>query len=77
MPAPLGKPYRQYRQRTLITGLTAAIVLVIVVFLTHALYEPFLSQTLGIGHRSIDILVTLLGVLIFITVQQGVSRVLY
>ena len=77
MASPLGKPYRQYRQRTLITGLAAAIVLVIVVFLTHAVYQPFLSQTFGIGDRSIDTLVTLLGLLIFVTVQHGVSRVLY
>ncbi|HMW56032.1 MAG TPA: methyl-accepting chemotaxis protein [Accumulibacter sp.] len=73
----LGKPYHQYRQRTLITGLSAATVLVIVVFLTHAVYHPFLNQTLGIGDRSIDTLVTLLGLLIFVAVQHSVSRVLY
>ncbi len=71
------KPYRQYRQRTLITGVAAALVLVVVVFLAHDTYDAFLTTTFDLGDRSVDTLITLLGLLIFIAVQRSVSRVLY
>jgi hypothetical protein len=39
MATALRQPYQQYRQRTLITGIAAALVLVIVVFLAHDFYR--------------------------------------
>jgi methyl-accepting chemotaxis protein len=70
-------PYRRYRQRTLITGVAAALVLVLVVFVAHDSYDEFLSTTFNLDDRSVDTLITLLGLLIFIAVQRSVSRVLY
>jgi hypothetical protein len=77
MATPLTPLYRQYHQRTLITGIAATVVAVIVVFLIHDLYNEFLARTFGLGDRSIDTLMTLCGLLLFVAVQQSISRVLY
>jgi methyl-accepting chemotaxis protein len=77
MAATLSKEYRQYRQRTLITGMASACILVIVVFLAHDRYDEFLTRNFGLGDRSVDTLITLSGLLLFIAVQSSVSRVLY
>ncbi len=70
-------PYRQYRQRTLITGIAVASTLVIAVFLAHDLYDEFLSRSFGLGARSVDTLIMLLGLLLFIAAQYAASRLLY
>ncbi|MBL8423092.1 MAG: chemotaxis protein [Candidatus Accumulibacter phosphatis] len=77
MATPLTPLYRQYHQRTLITGIAATVVAVIVVFLIHDLYNEFLARTFGLGDRSIDTLMTLCGLLLFVAVQQSISRALY
>ena len=80
MATALGKPnrqYHQYRQRTLITGIAATLAAVIVVFLSHDLYNVFLTRTFGLGDRSIDTLMTLIGLLFFVAVQHTLSRLLF
>ena len=77
MATALRQPYQQYRQRTLITGIAAAIVLVIVIFLVHDFFDEFLESRFGLGDRSADTLITLFGLLLFVAVQHTVSRVLY
>ena len=44
MATALRQPYQQYRQRTLITGIAAAVVLVIVIFLVHDFFDEFLES---------------------------------
>ena len=73
----LGKPQDQYRRRSLLTGLAATVVLLIVVLLLHGWYVDFLSQTFALGDRSRDTLMTLLGLLLFLGLQQALSRLLY
>ncbi|MBN8437435.1 MAG: chemotaxis protein, partial [Candidatus Accumulibacter sp.] len=64
MATALRQPYQQYRQRTLITGIAAAIVLVIVIFLVHDFFDEFLESRFGLGDRSADTLITLFGLLL-------------
>ena len=73
----LGKPQDQYRRRSLLSGLAAAVVLLIVVLLLHDGYVDFLSQTFGLGDRSRDALMTLLGLLLYLGIQQAISQLLY
>ena len=73
----LGKPQDQYRRRSLLSGLAAAVVLLIVVLLLHDGYVDFLNQTFGLGDRSRDTLMTLLGLLLFLGLQQAISQFLY
>jgi hypothetical protein len=47
--------YRQYRQRTLRTGIAATVVAVVVVFLTHGLYNEILGGRSSLSCRSIPI----------------------
>jgi len=77
MATPPNDIYRQYRQRTLLTGIAATIGAVLVVFLTHALYNDVLGRVLGLGDRSIDTLMTFCGLLLFVAVQHLLSRLLY
>lgn len=73
----LGNPQDQSRRRSLLTGLAAAVVLLIAVLLLHGWYVDFLSQTFGLGDRSRDLLMTLLGLLLFLGLRQALSRLLY
>ncbi|HAY29400.1 MAG TPA: chemotaxis protein, partial [Candidatus Accumulibacter sp.] len=77
MTTPLNPIYRQYQQRTLITGIAATGAAVLVVFLAHGLYNELLGRGLGLGDRSIDTLMTLCGLLLFVAVQHLISRILY
>jgi len=77
MTSSLGNPQDQYRRRSLLTGLAAAVVLLIAILLLHGWYVDFLSQTFGLGDRSRDLLMTLLGLLLFCGLQQALSRLLY
>jgi len=77
MTTPLNPIYRQYQQRTLITGIAATGAAVLVVFLAHGLYNELLGGGLGLGDRSIDTLMTLCGLLLFVAVQHLISRILY
>ena len=77
MTSSLGNPQDQYRRRSLLTGLAAAVVLLIAILLLHGWYVDFLSQTFALGDRSRDTLMTLLGLLLFLGLQQALSRLLY
>jgi methyl-accepting chemotaxis protein len=67
MATPPNQLYRQYQQRTLVTGIAATIVAVLVVFLTHGLYNDILGRgTFDLGDRSIDTLMTFCGLLLFV-----------
>lgn len=71
------KDYRQYRWRTLATGLTTAIALVALAFVAHPVFQPFLNHTLGFGSRSADSLFLLSGLLCYIGIQRINSRLLF
>ncbi|KFB67348.1 methyl-accepting chemotaxis protein [Candidatus Accumulibacter vicinus] len=77
MTSSLGNPQDQYRRRSLLTGLAAAVVLLIAILLLHGWYVDFLSQTFGLGDRSRDILMILLGLLLFLGLRQALSQFLY
>ena len=77
MAKPPNDIYRQYQQRTLLTGVAATVVAVLVVFLTHALYNDVLGRGFGLRDRSVDTLMTFCGLLLFVAVQHLVSRLLY
>ncbi|HPT51231.1 MAG TPA: methyl-accepting chemotaxis protein [Accumulibacter sp.] len=77
MDASLQKDYRQYRWRTLATGLTTAVALVALAFVAHPVYQPFLDNTLGMGNRSADSVVLLSGLLGYIVIQRINSRLLF
>ena len=77
MATPPNQLYRQYQQRTLVTGIAATIVAVLVVFLTHGLYNDILGRGFDLGDRSIDALMTFCGLLLFVGVQHLFSRMLY
>jgi methyl-accepting chemotaxis protein len=77
MAQPASPAYRQYLRRSLVTGIAAALVLIIVVFLAHDAVDHLLTATLGLGERSADTLLTLVGLFIFIAIQHVVSRLLY
>jgi methyl-accepting chemotaxis protein len=77
MAQPASPAYRQYLRRSLLTGIAAALVLMITVFLAHDAFDALLTRTLGISERSADTLLTLAGLLVFIAIQQLVSRLLY
>ena len=77
MTPPPGPSHDQYRRRSLLTGLAATVVLLIVAWLLHAGYVDLLNQTFGLGDRSRDTLMILLGLLLFLGLQQAISRLLY
>ena len=72
-----GQPHDRFRRRSLLTGLAATAALLVVVLLLHGWYVDFLSHTFGLGDRSRDLLMTLLGLLLFCGLQQALSRLLY
>ncbi|MDS4016100.1 MAG: methyl-accepting chemotaxis protein [Candidatus Accumulibacter sp.] len=77
MATPPNELYRQFRQRTLLTGVAATIAAVVAVFLCHGLYNEILGRGFGLGDRSIDTLMTFCGLLLFVAVQHLASRLLY
>ncbi|WP_295356315.1 methyl-accepting chemotaxis protein [Accumulibacter sp.] len=77
MNTPDNPPYRQFQQRTLITGIAAGVIAVMLVFLTHAWYDDLLGQRLDLGNRSIDTLLAASSLLLFVALQQLISRGLY
>ncbi|HNM64399.1 MAG TPA: chemotaxis protein, partial [Accumulibacter sp.] len=77
MATPPNELYRQFRQRTLLTGIAATLAAVLAVFLCHGLYNHLLGRVFGLGDRSIDTLMTFCGLLLFVAVQHLASRLLY
>jgi methyl-accepting chemotaxis protein len=69
--------YGEYRRRTLITGVSAAVGLTIVVFLMHDRFDALFQDRLGLSDRHTDTLITLFGLLVFIAIQRRVSFYLY
>jgi methyl-accepting chemotaxis protein len=69
--------YREYRRRTLIAGLVAAVVVSIAVFVLHDSFDHTLEITFGISNRHTDTLLMLTGLLSYIGVNRYVSRILY
>jgi uncharacterized membrane protein YgaE (UPF0421/DUF939 family) len=49
MAQPASPAYRQYLRRSLVTGIAAALVLIIVVFLAHDAVDHLLTATLGLA----------------------------
>ena len=77
MTAALNRRYRQYQQRTLITGIAASVCLAVIVFLVHDYCVDFLLGLIGTSERTVDTLITIVGLAIFIVFQRIISHLLY
>ncbi|HQO30430.1 MAG TPA: chemotaxis protein, partial [Accumulibacter sp.] len=69
--------YRQYRRRTLVTGLASISVLVTFVFLFNTMHYSIMSGMLGLSEPYADAVQVLLGLLIFMVVQRTFSHMFY
>lgn len=77
MSTPICRQYQKYQQRTLHTGIAAAVGLAILIFLTHNSYDQFIFEATSMSDRVLDTLITIFGLLIFIIFQRGISHTLY
>jgi methyl-accepting chemotaxis protein len=69
--------YREYRRRTLIAGLVAAVIVSIAIFFLHDSFDRLLEITIGVSNRYTDTLLMLTGLICYIGVNRYVSGVLY
>jgi methyl-accepting chemotaxis protein len=73
----ISKLYEQYQRRKLITGALAALVLAILVWVTHPLHDQLTTQMLGFTDQTSDFVLVLSSLFIFVGVHRIISRLLY
>ncbi|HOL63863.1 MAG TPA: methyl-accepting chemotaxis protein [Accumulibacter sp.] len=69
--------YRQYRRRTLVTGLSSISVLVLIEYLSHEYHVYFLSSILGLSAPSAHAAQAMLSLLTFMIVQRAFGKMFY
>jgi methyl-accepting chemotaxis protein len=73
----LDKQYQQFKQRSLFTGIGAAVAAAIGVYILHGWYHTDFKDMVGISPRAADALGTLACVLSFVLIQRAISAVFY
>ncbi|HNH25197.1 MAG TPA: methyl-accepting chemotaxis protein, partial [Accumulibacter sp.] len=73
----INKLYKKYRQRTLLTGLTAIALLTVITYAGHDYYMDVLPDLFGISDNGVDTLLVLVGLLTFMTIQRILAHLFY
>lgn len=73
MTTPFSRQYRLYRRRSLITGISAAIILAVALYVLH----DRLHALIGLPDRILDSFGTIVAILAFIGVQRAISARFY
>ena len=73
MKAPVSPQYREFRRRSLVTGVSAAVLLAVVLLLLHDQY----NGRMALSHRALDSFVVVAAILAFIGLRRALSARFY